>query len=98
MGSSSPPVSLATAEATKSMAQDVATQDLSELARLCPILRRFPIHRMNLRYDAGADVLYVKFADSAAIHQSELSEDDFLIEYDADRNIVGVTILDASSR
>jgi len=80
------------------MAQNVATQDLPELARLCPILRRFPIHRMNLRYDAESDVLYVKFADSAPIHQSELSDDDLLIEYDADRNIVGVTILEALSR
>ena len=80
------------------MAQNVAVQDLNELARLCPILRRFPIHRMNLRYDADADVLYVKFADSAPIYQSELSDDDLLIEYDADKNIVGVTILDASRR
>jgi uncharacterized protein YuzE len=80
------------------MAQNVATQDLTELARLCPILKRFPIHRMNLRYDAEADVLYVKFTDSAPIYQSELSDEDFLIEYDAERNIVGVTILDASSR
>jgi len=80
------------------MAQNVATQDLTELARLCPILKRFPIHRMNLRYDAEADVLYVKFGDSAPIYQSELSDDGFLIEHDADGNIVGVSILDASSR
>ena len=80
------------------MAQNVAAKDLHELARLCPILTGFPIRRMNLRYDSEADVLYVKFADSAPIHQSELTDDDFLIEYDADGQIVGVTILEASAR
>jgi hypothetical protein len=42
--------------------------------------------------------LWPPWTHSAPIHQSELSDDDFLIEYDANRNIVGVTILDASSR
>lgn len=80
------------------MATKVATKDLLQLARLCPILKEFPIHRMNLRYDEEADVLYVKFADTKPIHKSDLTKDDILIEYDCDKNIVGVTILDASSR
>ena len=80
------------------MAGKLATKDVHELAGLVRILRRFPNRRMNLRYDAEADVLYVKFADSPPIHQSSLTKDDFLIEYDAKGNVVGVTILDASSR
>jgi uncharacterized protein YuzE len=80
------------------MAQKLATKDLHELAGLARILRRFPTRRMNVRYDSEADVLYVKFADSPPIHQSSLTKDDFLIEYDAKRNVVGVTILDASTR
>lgn len=80
------------------MAESLATKDLRELAGLARILRTFPIRRMNLRYDAEADVLYVKFADSAPLHQSKLTKDDFLIEYDAKGNVVGVTILDASTR
>ncbi len=80
------------------MAEKLATKDLQELAGLGRILRAFPIHRMNVRYDAEADVLYVKFADSAPIHQSKLTKDDFLIEYDVKGNVVGVTILDASTR
>ena len=80
------------------MAQTVATKDLHDLANMARILKGFPIHRMNLRYDAEADVLYVKFADSAPIHQSELTDDDFLIEYDAQGQVVGVTVLAASSR
>lgn len=80
------------------MAQKLATKDLLQLARLCPVLKKFPIHRMNLRYDDEADVLYVKFADTEPIRQSDLTKDDILVEYDAKKNIVGVTILDASKR
>ena len=80
------------------MAEKLATKDLAQLARLCPILKKFPIHRMNLRYDEEADVLYVKFADAKPIRTSDLSKDDILIEYDKNKNIVGVTILDASNR
>jgi uncharacterized protein YuzE len=80
------------------MAQKVATKDLRQLARLCPILKDFPIHRMHVRYDEEADVLYVKFADTQPIYKSDLTKDDILVEYDGDRNIVGVTILDASRR
>jgi uncharacterized protein YuzE len=80
------------------MAEKLATKDLNKLAGLARILRKFPIRAMNVRYDAEADVLYVKFADSEPIHQSKLTKDDFLIEYDAKGNVVGVTILDASTR
>jgi len=80
------------------MAQKVATKKLLQLARLCPILKGFPIHRMSLRYDEEADVLYVKFADTKPIYKSDLTKDDMLVEYDEEKNVVGVTILDASSR
>ena len=80
------------------MAQKVANKDLIKLARLCPILKGFPFHRMILRYDEEADVLYVKFEDTKPIYKSDLTKDDFLIEYDKDKNVVGVTILDASNR
>jgi uncharacterized protein YuzE len=80
------------------MAQKVVTKDLILLARLCPVLKKLPVQRMNLRYDEEADVLYVKFADTKPIHSSKLTRDDILIEYDAKKNVVGYTILDASSR
>ncbi len=80
------------------MVQTVATKDLCELARLGRILKDFPIRHMNLRYEAEADVLYVKFADTEPVYQSELTEDDFLIEYDSNNNVVGVTIPEASKR
>lgn len=80
------------------MAQTATTKHLRKLASLCPILKGFPIHRLSLRYDEEADVLYVRFAETQPIRKSELTKDDFLLEYDARRNLVGVTILDASRR
>jgi uncharacterized protein YuzE len=80
------------------MAATLAADDIQRLTGLCSILRGLPVRRLNLRYDEEADVLYVKFTDAAGIHDSELTKDDILIEYDANRNIVGLTILEASSR
>jgi uncharacterized protein YuzE len=80
------------------MAQRVAIKEIQELAGLARILRRFSPHCLQARYDEEADVLYVKFAPSKPIHQSKLTKDDYLIEYDVDGQVVGVTILDASRR
>lgn len=52
---------------------------------------------MKLRYDREADVLYIKFARTKPINQSELTDADVLIEYDAQERVVGLTILNASS-
>lgn len=80
------------------MAQRVASKELHKLAGLAGVLRRFPPHCMQVRYDEAADVLYVKFADSKPIYQSKLTKNHDLIEYDVDGKVVGVTILDASDR
>ena len=45
-----------------------------------------------------ADVLYIKFREPARIYRSRLTDDDVLLEFDKRRGLVGVTILDASSR
>ena len=74
------------------------TCSASSSSRTPCILRALPSQRMNLHYDAEADVLYVKFVDSEPIYQSKLTKDDFLIEYDVHGKVVGVTILDASNR
>lgn len=80
------------------MTLTVTPKDVHELAGLGRIVKAFPIHRLSLHYDAEADVLYVKFAAVAPSYQSELTDEHFLIEYDATGTVVGVTILDASQR
>ena len=57
------------------MAQRVATKELHKLAGLAAVLRRFPPHSMQVRYDEAADVLYVKFADTKPIYQSKTHQE-----------------------
>jgi uncharacterized protein YuzE len=52
----------------------------------------------SLRYDAEGDVLYVNFAEGQVADDSELTEDDVIIRYDAGGQIIGYTILHAQKR
>jgi uncharacterized protein YuzE len=76
----------------------VAPGDLRALAELARLMRRLPTGRMSASYDAEADVLYVRFGGSTPIHRSDLTKEDVLIEYDSQGQVVGVTILEASTR
>ena len=48
-------------------------------------------------YDAEADVLYVHFKQPNSADDSELTDDDIIIRY-KDGEVVGLTILHASTR
>lgn len=50
---------------------------------------------MKVTYDASVDVLRVLFSD-APIEESDEDKPGVIIDYDADGNIVGIEILDAS--
>ena len=50
------------------------------------------------RYDEESDVLYLQFQRPANIYISEIRDDGIIIEYDDADNIVGLTILEASTR
>lgn len=52
---------------------------------------------MNIKYDKIADAVYVQMSD-AVITDSVKLDETFLVDKDADGNIVGFEILDASSR
>jgi uncharacterized protein YuzE len=45
-----------------------------------------------------SDVLYLQFQHPANIYISEIRDDGIIIEYDNADNIVGLTILEASTR
>jgi len=45
-----------------------------------------------------ADVLYLQFQRPANIHISEIRDDGIIVEYDDADNVVGLTILEASTR
>lgn len=50
-----------------------------------------------LDYDQGADVLYVHFSEKSSSNHSEMREDGIILDY-RDKELVGLTIVDASQR
>jgi len=62
-----------------------------------PHLLRFPAHRFRVDYDEEADVLYISMQRPQKATHTETRDDGILLRY-RDEQLVGVTILDASTR
>jgi uncharacterized protein YuzE len=50
---------------------------------------------MKTFYDADSDALYVRFSDARVLETEEVSEG-VVLDYDAERRIVAIELLDAS--
>ncbi|PNV78635.1 MAG: hypothetical protein C0200_00075 [Thermoproteota archaeon] len=50
-----------------------------------------------IRYDAYADVLYVKIREGKVVESDEV-ENGIILDYDPNGNIIGIEILDFSKR
>jgi len=48
---------------------------------------------MKIRYDEEANALYIKLQDSRYYESDEI-QDGFILDYDAEGNIIGIEILD----
>ncbi len=62
-----------------------------------PLLIDFPRHRFSVDYDEEADVLYISFRRPQRANRTEMSDDGMVLRYH-DENLVGITVLDASTR
>lgn len=62
-----------------------------------PLLLQFPERRFWVDYDAEADVLYISFRHPQKATDTEMTEEGILLRY-KDDELVGITILDASTR
>jgi len=62
-----------------------------------PMLIDFPAERFWVNYDHEADVLYISFQRPQKATDSEMTDDGYLLRYRNDK-LVGITILDASTR
>jgi uncharacterized protein YuzE len=80
------------------MAQIIDMKTIERLKQLYDVTQDSPSGKLFMDYDKEADVLYVTFTENAAIYMSDLTNDDILLEYDKDGNLIGVTILDVSQR
>ena len=66
---------------------------------ITPVLQNLPKRPFSLLFDPEADVLYIDFYSlPKSSEDSELTEDDIVIRYDKQDEIVGLTILNASKR
>lgn len=62
-------------------------------------LRNLPKRGFQLVYDHEADVLYIDFYNPPqSSDDTELTDDDIIIRYGESEEIVGLTVLNASSR
>ncbi len=65
---------------------------------LAKLVVKFPDSRLYLDYDRGADVLYVSLKrPQRATHTRELEDQGILLDY-RDKELVGITVLEASKR
>ena len=76
---------------------DLRALDLTRILKAVPRLVRFPLKRMWLDFDAEADVLYISFRRPQHATDSEMREDGILV-HRRGKQVVGLTILEASTR
>jgi uncharacterized protein YuzE len=62
-----------------------------------PLLMGLPSQRFWVDYDREADVLYINFQRPQKATDSEMTDDGILLRYRG-HELVGVTVLDASTR
>ena len=65
--------------------------------RAVPFLIDFPAQRFWVDYDNEADVLYISFQRPQKATDSKMTDDGMLLRY-RDKQLVGITMLEASSR
>ena len=75
----------------------MAQLNVKQIVDLAPALLSIPFERVWYHYDTEADVLYLNFKKPSHADDSELTEDDVIIRYEAG-DVVGLTILHASRR
>jgi len=75
------------------------TQEALSYLKFIPLLQELPKRPFSLLYDAEADVLYIDFYNPPkSSDDTELTDDDLIIRYGQGDDVVGLTVLNASSR
>lgn len=80
------------------MAQALERENIEQAMKVYSIITRLSQKELYARYDEEADVLYLQFQRPANIYISEIQDNGVIIEYDDSDNVVGLTILEASTR
>ena len=80
------------------MAQVLERENIEQAMTVYSILTHLSQKELYARYDKEADVLYLQFQRPANIHNSDIQDNGVIIEYDDTDNVVGLTVLEASTR
>jgi len=79
------------------MEKTLTPQALESVTQAVPWLLRLPVDRFWVDYDPEADVLYLSFQRAQHASDTEMTDDGILLRYRG-KQLVGMTILDASKR
>jgi uncharacterized protein YuzE len=74
-------------------------QESLDYLKLVPVIKKLPKKSFQLVYDNEADVLYIDFYNPPkSSDDTELTDDDIVIRYGEGDEVVGLTVLHASTR
>jgi uncharacterized protein YuzE len=79
------------------MAKTLDPQIPASVFQAVPLLIDFPVEKFWVDYDREADVLYISFHRPQKATHTETRDDGVLLRY-RDGQLVGITVLDASTR
>ncbi|MBI1827485.1 MAG: DUF2283 domain-containing protein [Planctomycetes bacterium] len=77
--------------------QQERLRDIAAILRAVPPLTRLPVRNMFYRHDVDADVAYFSLDHPQRAADSEMRDDGTII-HRRGKKVVGITILDASTR
>ena len=72
-------------------------KSLGQVLHTIPHLVKFPAKHFRVDYDKSADVLYISFARPQNATNSKMLDNGILLRYN-NKNLVGMTVLEASKR
>ena len=79
------------------MEKALTPEHARSLSRALPFLLGFPASRFWVDYDKEADVLYISFARPQKATDTVMADEGLLLRY-RNKQLVGVTVLEASTR
>jgi uncharacterized protein YuzE len=79
------------------MEKTIDAQLTSSISQAVPLLIDFPVRRFWVDYDKEADVLYISLQRPQKATNTKITDDGILLRYQGE-HLVGVTVLDASTR
>jgi len=79
------------------MEKTIDAQLTSSISQAVPLLIDFPARRFWVDYDKEADVLYISLRRPQKATNTKMTDDGILLRYQGEQ-LVGVTVLDASTR